>query len=120
MKKYFSITLIFLITAFSCSYAQVDSASLMKSQKKVDKQQNRVEKQERRMERIDRKQEKQEKKLNRRNNKLDKQDKRNNKNIRKMEKEQEKLDENKSGSGSGVLLFESIKLNLQNTGEKRA
>jgi peptidoglycan hydrolase CwlO-like protein len=118
MRKYFSITLILLIAIFSYSYAQVDSSSLMKSQKKVEKQQNRVDKQQKRMERIDRKQEKQERKLNRRNNKLDKQNKRNNRNMRKMEKEQQKLDANKSNSGSGALLLERINLKLQNTNGK--
>ncbi len=120
MKKYFSITLVLLITTFSYSYAQVDSASLTKSQNKVDKQQKRVDKQQRRMERIDRKQKKQEKRLNRRNNKLDRKNKKNDKNIRKNEKEQQKLDENKPPSGSGSILIERIKLNLQNPGENRA
>ncbi len=115
MKKYFLITVIFLTTASSYSFAQVDSSGMMKSQKQVDRQQRRVDKQEKRVKRMDRKQNKQQNKLERRNKKLERRNRKNDKNMRQMEKDQKKMEQSKSDSSNGALLYDRRTLIFQNS-----
>ncbi len=98
MKKYYLLTIIFACLVSTITFAQVDSADLRKSEKRMMKAEQRRAKQEKKVKRANAKMEKSQKRLNRQNRKLNKANRQSNKETRTMEKQQQKLEEARKDS----------------------
>ncbi len=116
MKKYFLLTIIFACSLSAITFAQVDSADLKRSEKRMMKAEQRRVKQEKRVKRANAKMEKSQKRLNRQNRKLNKANRQTNKEERTMEKQQQKLEETKKDSIPNT----SLRSNIPDTKEKPA